>query len=292
MFPKSCVPTVRVPARAPATAAVVIFGLLAAGSEAVLSRGAAPLNRWADAMGLSWQAVSLGEVWRVLSFGLAHRSVLHGALALAGLYVAGRSVEPIIGGIHLFTVLVVGNLAAATAHCCAARLGWVAPNQLIVGALPMLFTLVGVYGTILPGWRLGAAVSWRPRQAGGAKWMDTSTWRCPPKAKHTAWISAAVGAAWWASGWLPECGPVAMLAGLGAGWCYARLLGFGDIFFYERVAQAGDLLERRVEHMNWEEFVTTELNPVLEKIARQGLRSLTPDEKKILRHSRRKLEGW
>jgi len=44
--------------------------------------------------------------------------------------------------------------------------------------------------------------------------------------------------------------------------------------------------------MNWEEFLNAELNPVLEKIARHGLRSLNAAERRILRHSRRKLEGW
>jgi membrane associated rhomboid family serine protease len=247
---------------------------------------------WAEALALSWRMVSQGETWRFLSFALAHRSVWHGGAGLAGLYVAGRSIEPIIGGKHLLAVLALGNLAAAAAHCGAARIGWMAPEQPLLGTLPLLFTLIGVYGTILPGWRLGAAVSWRAGRAAGPVWMDTSTWKCPPKAKHTAWFSAALGAAWWASGWLPEYGPIAMLAGLGTGWCYARLLGFGDRFFYERIAQSTDLLERRVESMDWEEFVNTELNPVLEKIARHGLRSLTADEKRILRHSRRKLEGW
>jgi hypothetical protein len=70
------------------------------------------------------------------------------------------------------------------------------------------------------------------------------------------------------------------------------MLGFGDWFFFQRVSERGDLLERRMELMNWEEFLNAELNPVLEKIARHGLRSLNAAERRILRHSRRKLEGW
>jgi len=70
------------------------------------------------------------------------------------------------------------------------------------------------------------------------------------------------------------------------------MLGFGDRFFFQRMMGEGDPLEQRMEQMNWEEFLNAELNPVLEKIARHGLRSLNAAERRILRHSRRKLEGW
>ena len=72
-----------------------------------------------------------------------------------------------------------------------------------------------------------------------------------------------------------------------------QVTSFGPANGGLKVTTAGtDLLEYRVEHMNWEEFVICELNPVLEKISRHGLRSLSAEERRILRYSRRKLEGW
>jgi hypothetical protein len=83
-----------------------------------------------------------------------------------------------------------------------------------------------------------------------------------------------------------------MLGALGSGWAYTRLLGFGSSLFYHKLIRERAENDRRIEQMNWDEFVSSELDPVLEKIALQGLQSLTRREKAILRQSRRKLEGW
>jgi len=83
-----------------------------------------------------------------------------------------------------------------------------------------------------------------------------------------------------------------MLGALGSGWAYTRLLGFGSSLSYHKLIRERAENDRRIEQMNWDEFVSSELDPILEKIARQGLHSLTRREKAILRQSRRKLEGW
>jgi len=298
MFP-SLTPHTRAPARAPTTALLASAGLLAACLQTLVLQTRlfwqppSP-SLWQWGLALCPETLSPIQLWTLATFPLIHGSAWHWGACLLGLYTVGRSVEPIIGGRHLLGVLALGNLAGGVAHCAAVRLGWIPSGCLLMGLLPMVSTLAGVYATVLPGWRLGAAVlrdgsGWWSLPAG---WLDTSDWRWVPKAKHTGWLAAGLGALWWASGWFPEGGPVAVLAGLGVGWTYTRMLGFGDRVFHERITRSPDLLERRVEHMNWEEFVATELNPVLEKISKHGLRSLTPEERRILRHSRRKLEGW
>ena len=83
-----------------------------------------------------------------------------------------------------------------------------------------------------------------------------------------------------------------MLGALISGWAYTRILGFGSSLFYHKLLQEKAENERRIEQMNWDEFVSTELDPILEKIALHGLRSLTRRERAVLQQSRRKLEGW
>ncbi len=275
-------------ARAPTAACLGIVCVLAAVLQAAFHFSVTPsLGRptWEASFGLSWEAVSGGEPWRLLCFFLAHHSPLHMAAGVVGLYVTGRSVEHIVGSRHFLALTLLGSLAGGLAHCLAGALGWIEPGQILLGTWPMVFAVIGVYGTVLPGWRLGSAVRWR-----GARWWPLRDWA--PRARDTAWMAAGVAALWWASGSFPVGGPEAALAGLGVGWAYTRMLGFGDQFFHQQITAATDLLEYRVEHMNWEEFVICELNPVLEKISQHGLRSLSAEERRILRYSRRKLEGW
>jgi hypothetical protein len=82
-----------------------------------------------------------------------------------------------------------------------------------------------------------------------------------------------------------------MLAALCVGWIYTRVLGFGGTLFYQRILRSDDPHQKRLETMSWEEFLTVELNPILEKIAHCGIKSLTRAERQTLRYSQRKLEG-
>ncbi len=277
------------PARLPHTELLSSHGLTPAPSGAAWLNapqdGASVDAPWEGACLLSPQKLLEGQWWRLLFFSLAHAGFWHWAAACLGFCVVSRSVEPIIGGWHLLLVSSLGSLLGGAVHCLASHWGALPPNQPLLGMLPALFTLLGVYGTVLPGWRLGAASRWR-----GARWCASRPWA--PRARHAAWAAAGFASLWWATGWHPEAGPAALLPALCTGWVYTRLLGFGDRFFLQRMTGEGDPLEQRMEQMNWEEFLNAELNPVLEKIARHGLRSLNAAERRILRHSRRKLEGW
>jgi hypothetical protein len=231
----------------------------------------------------------------LLSYCAVHHAFWHAVAGALGLYVAGRAVEPIIGTGQMLGAALLGTLAGAFASCglsdfialaqprgnpdTGPATGQVCPDGApLEGTLPMLAALIGVYSTILPGWRMGAASRCRVL--------------CPLSAGAFGWLVAVGCALWWASGWFPEAGPVPMLAGLIAGWGFARLLGFGEPLFGRHKATPFTPGFRRVEEMDWEEFLSTELNPVLEKISNKGINSLTRAEWRILQQGRRKLEGW
>jgi membrane associated rhomboid family serine protease len=253
-------------------------------------------THWTELCALRWERVrDWGDWWRLLAYCAVHHSFWHAVAGAVGLYVAGRAVEPIIGSGQMLGAALLGAVAGAfTSWGLGAFIALAQPSgdtatgpvagevcpdgPPLEGTLPMLAALVGVYSTILPGWRMGAACRWRVL--------------CPLTAGAFGWLVAVGCALWWASGWFPEAGPAPMLAGLLAGWGFARLLGFGEPLFGRHKAQDCMPGFRRVEEMNWEEFLSTELNPVLEKISTQGIQSLTRAEWRILQQSRRKLEGW
>jgi hypothetical protein len=73
-----------------------------------------------------------------------------------------------------------------------------------------------------------------------------------------------------------------------AGWLYVRLLGFGHPSWVQRWLWRRRLTVERIERMTFAEFIETELDPVLEKISRTGIRSLTKSERRILARTREK----
>jgi hypothetical protein len=83
-------------------------------------------------------------------------------------------------------------------------------------------------------------------------------------------------------------GPAGMLAASFFGWAYVKQLGYGNPlpiqrFIFERRQRAA-----RLERMSPEQFMTMEMDPILEKISREGLRSLSRAERKILDQGRGK----
>ena len=292
-------------ARTPAALALAGFFLIAAlvqwcGADGPPGSGTGEPSgggtSWSGFCSLRWQQVrDGGEWWRIFLYCAVHPSPWLGIAGALGLYAAGRAVEPIIGSGQMLWAALLGTVAGALTGCSLSAFAALAQpvgadgaavtamelpadGPPLQGTLPMLGALVGVYSTILPGWRMGAASRWRvlfPLTAGAFGWL------------------AAVGCAlWWATGWCPEAGPASVLGGLLAGWAFARVLGFGELLFIQRRPGGSEPGYRRVEEMDWEEFLRTELNPVLEKISNKGISSLTRAEWSILQQSRRKLEGW
>jgi hypothetical protein len=74
--------------------------------------------------------------------------------------------------------------------------------------------------------------------------------------------------------------------GMVAGWVYANLLGFGHASWLRRL-----LRQRReaVERMSAAEFVTEKIDPLLEKISREGVQSLSKAERRLLAMAQQKM---
>src|SRR5438477_4264232 len=79
------------------------------------------------------------------------------------------------------------------------------------------------------------------------------------------------------------------LGGALAGWIYAHLLGFGHPSLLQRFLSQRKAEANRFDQMSAEQLMTDEIDPLLEKIARSGLTSLTRKEKKILARAREKI---
>jgi hypothetical protein len=80
-----------------------------------------------------------------------------------------------------------------------------------------------------------------------------------------------------------------MIAGAIFGWAYVKQLGYGNPLAIQRYIFDRRQRAARLARMNPEQFVALEIDPILEKIAEQGVKSLTRAERKVLEQGREKL---
>lgn len=221
-----------------------------------------------------WLALDAGVIesgrwWKFLSFGLLHVGPLHAAVNLLLLYLAGRELEPIIGAKHFSIIYLAGNLLGGLAHWGFMR--W----QPLMGVSAGVAAVIVAYTTILPELEVTCHLLF--------------VIPVKLKAKHLAWALFAVSGVCWATRTAPEIGPVGMIAGALFGWGYVKQLGYGNPLAIQRYIFDRRQRAARLARMSPEQFVTAEIDPILEKIAQHGVKSLTRAEKKILEQGRGKL---
>jgi hypothetical protein len=81
----------------------------------------------------------------------------------------------------------------------------------------------------------------------------------------------------------------AHLAGCLFGWVYVKQLGYGNPLRIQRYFFEKRQREERRRHMTSDQFINEEIDPILEKISRDGIGSLTRNEKRILEMGRDKI---
>jgi membrane associated rhomboid family serine protease len=212
-----------------------------------------------------------GMLWQPFTYPLLHD--LHNPwpilLTVVGLMLAGRELEGILGARHLFGLVVAASAAGSIAHAL------ISPAQLLLGAQPAVCALVLGCTTILPEWplcfpgRIRLRVPYKYFGWALVLTLAILCWRGHTGAAHTSAAASLVGAL--------------------TGYTYARYLGFGGPWRLERCWRERRNRELRLERMSCDQFMREQVDPVLEKIRRDGLKSLTRAERAVLQRARQKL---
>ena len=241
------------------------------------AQAAGPLNAklWRSQLELVWDGWEAGQWWRLFTFPLAGDSWA-GLWTLPLLLLLGRALEPILGGFRFGALLLLGPIAGGMAELVLESLSLPGvPKRPLFGWACDAFALLGAYGAVLPDWPVGAAARW---QLPGLRARHI-----PRLALAAALLSALTGVG-------DSCAPAALAASCALGWRMPHWFGFGEIPSSSLRWGFSPSQNHRLESMPWSEFVEHELDPVLEKIARHGLQSLTKSERRILKTGQRRLE--
>ena len=213
-------------------------------------------------LGLSQEGVQNAYAWQFLTAAWLHYGPWHLLGNTLVLYLLGRDVESIVGQGHFLLLYVAGAIAGELGHL------FMMPSPTVLfAASGGIAAVLMAYSTILPELELVLRI----------------------KAKHVAWAAIAASALLVVVDRTGTVTHSAYLGGCAAGWLYAHLLGFGRPSFLQRALYQRKANAERYRQMNAEQFIAEEVDPLLEKISREGVNSLTRAERRILAQAREKL---
>jgi membrane associated rhomboid family serine protease len=186
------------------------------------------------------------------------------------LYLLGRDLESIVGSKNFLYLYLVGAIAGEVGH-----LFLMPTDCALLAASGGVAAVMVAYATILPELELtGTVLLVLPVRI---------------KAKHLAYGAFVLAILLVYFDRAATIMHSAYLGGGVAGWFYAHLLGFGRPSFLQRFLRQHKAEAERYEQMSLDQLMAQEIDPLLEKISRQGLTSLTRSERRVLFRARDKI---
>lgn len=213
--------------------------------------------------GLSIPGLKSGYLWQLITYLFVHGSPAHIFLNMLGLYFMGPETERAIGSRHFLILYFLSGILGG--------IGWLfisdAPWAVCIGASGAIFGVIGAFAALFPQRPITLLVLF--------------VLPVTMKAWMLAVSLAVVELVFLLSSPQQGIAYAAHLAGGVAGYVYALALfrGFGG------VARAWKNWRRE------EPLSQVELDRILDKIAREGIHSLTRQERKVLEEASREAKG-
>jgi membrane associated rhomboid family serine protease len=210
--------------------------------------------------------------WQFISAAFLHDGPWHLLGNMTLLYLFGRDVESIVGQRQFLFLYLTGTAVGELGHLFLMP----ATSALLAASGGPAAVLVA-YAAILPELELTSTVFFLlPVRL---------------KAKHLAYGAFAISVLGLVFDRTATVAHSSFLGGCLAGWFYAHLLGFGRPSVLQRALRQRRAEAERYRAMSPEQFITEEVDPVLEKISREGIVSLTRSERRVLAKAREKMAG-
>jgi membrane associated rhomboid family serine protease len=223
-------------------------------------------------LALSDQGLRSAYGWQFVSAAFLHDGPWHLLGNMFLLYLLGRDVESIIGQRQFLFLYLTGTLAGELGH-----LFLMPESSALLAASGGPAAVVVAYAAILPELELTSMIFFLlPIRL---------------KAKHLAYGSFALSALAVIFDRTATVAHSSFLGGSIAGWFYAHLLGFGRPSILQRALTQRRAEQERYRAMTPEQFIAEEIDPVLDKISREGMGSLTRAERRVLAKAREKFSG-
>ena len=223
-----------------------------------------------DYLGISDRGVRDAYAWQFVTAMFLHNGPWHLLGNMLVLYFLGRDLELILGQRHFLYLYLAGTIGGELGH-----LFLMPQDTVLLGASGGVAAVVVAYATMLPELEL----------------TGTRFFMVPLhlKAKHLAYGVIVLGLILVCVDRTGTVSHSACLGGCAAGWLYAHLLGFGQPSFLQRLLRQHRAKAERYEQMSVAQLMSEEIDPLLEKISRDGINSLTRAERRNLTRARERM---
>lgn len=258
------------PSGRPSLVAILIIANVACFiAQALIENFIAPgfTQHW---LALRWESLRAGCFWQLVTYMFLHAGPLHLLVNMLALYFAGREVESILGRRHLLGIYLGGGILGAIGHLLFAL-----PHVSLMGASAGVFAVLVAFGAILPELQVTLLLFF--------------VIPIRMKAKHLVAGLVGIAVLFVIAGSSGNISHVAHLGGAALGWLYVRQLGFGSPMRIQRHFMEKREREARRERLSPAQFIDQEIDPILDKIGRDGMHSLTRAERRILEKGREKI---
>jgi len=221
-------------------------------------------------LGLSYRGIDGAYAWQFLTAMFLHAGVFQFAGNMIVLYIIGRDIDAILGPRHFFYLYICGAVGGELGHLFSMP----ATTVLMAGSGGVAAMVVAL-AIILPELEVTDSLSFI---------LPFSL-----KLKYLGYALCLIGAVLLIVDRRGVVSHSAILGGGAAGWLYAHLLGFGRPSFLQRALRRRRIESERRQRMSLDEFITEEIDPLLEKISQTGIESLTRSERRTLAEVREKM---
>lgn len=243
---------------------------------------------------LSLNGLKRGFVWQLLTFQFLHGGWVHLLLNSWGIYVFGKAIEESLGPVSFLRVYFTSGVLGGLFQVLLTAVVY-GPNSIeatigVVGASAGLFGLIGAFGALFPHRQLTLLLFFVLPVTITARWL----------------LIASAGLA--VFGILVPTDNVAHAAHLGGlltGLAYVLWVVRSDWNWPSwkpfRSARPQELVSASSKRSIWQaksaavedlppaEFISREVDPILDKISAHGIHSLTERERKVLEAARNKM---
>jgi membrane associated rhomboid family serine protease len=221
-------------------------------------------------LGLSDRGVHTAYGWQFFTAIFLHDGPWHLLGNMLILYLLGRDVESIIGQRQFLFLYLAGAVAGELGH-----LFLMPATSVLFAASGGVAAVLVAYATILPELELTSMVFLLLPIRLKAKYLG-----------YGAFAIAILGVTFDRGGAVTHS---AYLGGIVAGWLYAHLLGFGRASILQRALRQRRAKVERYRAMSPDQFISEEVDPILDKISREGVQSLTRSEWRTLARAQEKI---
>lgn len=240
-----------------------------------------------------------GAVWQLLTYQFMHFGLWHILCNMIGLYFIGKAIEEMYGGVVMLKLYILGGVCGGLLETSLTWFGH-SPDIGIVGASGSVFALISALTWAMPDRRLTLLLFF----------VLPITLR----ARTIFWGLFGITAFCIVFPSRDGIAHGAHLGGFLLGWGFAHCVLLGGFSFAEwrsrsrannkgsrrrKVVQVGaarafsssDNPIVEAEEATDKEFMEQEIDPILEKIYKNGIHSLTEEERKILDEARKRMDG-